>query len=177
MRRTARLPLPLLLTALLLAGCTDPTPMPTPPPTPSETPVFASDEEALAAAEEAYAEYISTVDAILADGGANPERLAPLVSDEVFARESAGFKSYVDHGWHAVGQTSFHLVLQQFDNAELTAYVCENISDTDVLDSSGQSIVQEDRSTRFAFEVRYALGADLILTAKDPWTGGGVCAP
>jgi hypothetical protein len=54
MRRTARLPLPLLLITLVLAGCTQPDPMPTPPPTPSASPVFASDEEALAAAEEAY---------------------------------------------------------------------------------------------------------------------------
>src|SRR5690606_919779 len=94
MRRTARLPLPLLLITLVLAGCTQPDPMPTPPPTPSAAPVFASDEEALAAAEEAYGKYLETVDAILADGGSNAERLKPLVTSALFEHEREGFATY-----------------------------------------------------------------------------------
>ena len=53
-----------------------------PPPTPSVEPLFASDEEALAAAEEAYAAYLAMSDEIAGDGGADPERIAPFVTTE-----------------------------------------------------------------------------------------------
>ena len=72
MRRTARL-LPLaVLGAALLAGCLPTDPPVTPPPTSDLEPVFASDEEALAAAEEAYGAYLAAADEILSSGGADP---------------------------------------------------------------------------------------------------------
>ena len=46
-----------LAVVLLLTGCSLASPEVAPTPTPSATPVFASEEEALAAAEEAYAAY------------------------------------------------------------------------------------------------------------------------
>src|SRR5690606_7687607 len=122
MRRTARLPLPLLLITLVLTGCTQPDPMPTPPPTPSSAPVFASDEEALAAAEEAYGKYLEESDQIIRDGGARPERLRPLVSDVIYRREVAGFEQLQERQLPGTGSTAFSLTLQSFDDVEITVY-------------------------------------------------------
>ena len=63
------------LLALVLAGCAPDVPAIQVPPTPTVTPLFASDEEALAAAEEAYAAYLAMSDEITSDGGERPERI------------------------------------------------------------------------------------------------------
>lgn len=176
MRRTARLPLPLLLITLVLAGCTQPDPMPTPPSTPSASPVFASDEEALAAAEEAYGKYLETVDAILADGGSNAERLKPLVTPALFEHEREGFATYASKGWRGIGTRTFTLALQQYDSTGITAYSCDDLTNTDVVDTSGASIVSDTRENEYAFEVSFELNdRSLVVASKELWDGGGVC--
>ena len=62
--------------ALVLTGCVG-SPAPTPSPTPTEAaPIFASDEEALAAAVKAYELYTRSVASqVTDDGGVEPERV------------------------------------------------------------------------------------------------------
>ena len=175
MRRTARLPLPLLLIALALVGCTPADPMPSPPPTPSEAPVFASDEEALAAAEEAYGKYLATSDDIIRDGGAGPERLKPLVSDAIYEREAKGFTVLEERNIHGTGSTEFSLALQSYDDTRLTVYACNDYSKTDVVDVTGTSVLAPDRDTLKPFEVTLDPKDSLRLIAMDAWDGGGVC--
>lgn len=176
MRRTPRLVAPALLAALVLTGCLPSGPAATPPPTPDAEPVFASDEEALAAAEEAYSKYLATVDTILADGGSSPERLKPLVAGEIYELELGGFETFVANGWRGTGSTGFEMSLQQYSDLEVLAYACEDISATDVLDQEGRSVVPADRPVHYAFEVGFVVVAGaLILETKEPWDGGGVC--
>ncbi|MCU1637074.1 MAG: hypothetical protein JWQ68_2313, partial [Cryobacterium sp.] len=59
--------------------------------TSSEPPVFATDEDALAAATEAYAAYLSMSDRILMDGGAQPERIREVATKPLADLEIAGF--------------------------------------------------------------------------------------
>ncbi len=175
MRRTARLPLPLLLIALLLAGCTDPNPMPTPPPTPSTTPVFASDEEALAAAEEAYGKFLAATDSVIRDGGLDPERVQPFLSPSLYERELAGYEQLTQNGWHGVGSTAFTLLFQSFDGESVVTYACDDVSATDVLNSDGVSVVLAGRADEIAYEVEFDARDQLRITRKDVWNGGGVC--
>lgn len=176
MPRTIPLLPVLALVVVALAGCVPGTPAITPPPETTVAPVFASDEEALAAAEEAYRQYITTVDAILADGGADPERLADLVSPELYARELDGFMSYKANGWRGVGSRTFILLFQSRDDQRLVAYSCDDISATDVLDLSDSSVVVPGRQDRYAFEVTFQLNDKLFVVAgKELWDGGGVC--
>lgn len=177
MRRTARLPLPLLLAAMLIAGCATPAPMPTAPPVPSEAPVFASDEEALAAAEEAYGRYLETVALVLADGGSGPERLRPFLTDDLFTQELVGYEDFATRGWRAVGQHSFDLTLQDFDpgTGDVTAYVCDDRSQLDIVDSHGASVVAPDRPDLAASEVGFVWRGALIIASQTAWNGGGVC--
>jgi hypothetical protein len=175
MRRTASLPLPLLLTALLLAGCTDPSPMPTPPPTPSQTPVFASDEEALAAAEEAYGKYMTAADEVIHGGGKQAELVQPYLSEDLYQRDKESFEQFTRNGWSGTGETTFAMELQQFDDATVVAYVCDDFTKTDVVDGNGHSVVATDRMTRVPYEVEFAVSDQMRIVRKELWEGEGVC--
>ena len=72
--------LAMLLAAFMLSGCAS-TPVPTPTSaTPTVAPVFATEEEALAAATEAYAAYQELIDRIFSEGGKAPSRIAAVVT-------------------------------------------------------------------------------------------------
>ncbi len=176
MRRTARLPLPLLLITLVLAGCTQPDPMPSPPPTPSSAPVFASDEEALAAAEEAYGKFLATLDQIFIDGGREPDRLLAVASRQVVDEQLPGFEELRTQGQRGTGATQLQMTLQSTDlvAGEVTAYVCEDISATDIVDQSGVSVVAPGRTTLFEYEVVLS-GRPLIVQSRLPWNGATTC--
>jgi len=89
-----------------LVGCV---PGPDASPSPTATaagPRFASDEEALAAAEEAYAAYLAMSDRIAQDGGRDPERIAEFVTEEQLARELEIYKLLSSSGAHQIGSTA-----------------------------------------------------------------------
>ena len=71
-----------LASALVLTGCTAPPPHTVAVSSPTATPVFASDEEALAAAVEAYEKYLAVSDQIAQEGGAGADSFADVVTDE-----------------------------------------------------------------------------------------------
>lgn len=177
MRRTAHLSAALLLTALVLTGCTTPTPMPTAPPEPSIAPVFASDEEALAAAEEAYGRFLATLDQIFIDGGSDPERLRQVASEEIFLHESGGFEQLRREGLRGVGATTSTLTFQSANltAGEVTVYACDDISGTDIVDAAGNSVVADRRVVQYQYEV--LLGENpMIVRSRTPWDGSSVCA-
>jgi len=146
--------------------------------------VFASDAEALKAAEAAYAAYLKVSDQVLIDGGAKPERLLAVATEAVYQEELEGFEAETAKGWHGVGSSRLDgASLQQYTpddpNNVVTVYLCTDISGLDVLDSSGQSVVSPSRPSRTAFEVSFAVKSvgesDLLVSNKQVWTGGGVC--
>lgn len=176
MPRTVRLLPAIAIAALVLAGCVPGDPLPTPPPSSGSAPVFATEAEALAAAEEAYGAYLATVDAILADGGQNPERLQPLSSEALYEREARGFADLAAQGWRGIGTRTFTLSLQLYNDHEVVVYSCDDVSYTDIVDAAGNSVVATDRQDRYAFEVVVGTqNSDLIVLSKDLWEGGGVC--
>lgn len=171
----------LLLTSL--AGCFGPGPVKTPLPTPSVTPVFASDEEALAAAEAAYAAYLAVDDAVFADGGAQPERLATVATGDFLEESIAGYKDVQSKGWHSVGNSTIRSIeLQAFDTASrgpgiVSAYVCDDVSAVDVLDSNGTSVVSPARPDNSLLEVIFDLDPNighLLISSHEIW-GDGQC--
>src|SRR5690606_24012229 len=80
--------------AVLLSGCVQQGPEVTPPPEPSTTPIFASDEEALAAATEAYEAYLAMSDLIAQEGGVNPERIESVAVRKALADALEGFSVF-----------------------------------------------------------------------------------
>ena len=148
-------------------------------PTPTTTPVFASDEEALAAAEEAYRAYLAVADQIFAEGGADPARLADVATGDQLVADIAGFDEVRNLGQHSVGETHFRdTVLQRYDPATkdhaVTLYLCEDVSQVDVFDATGVSIVSADRPAFVMYEVAFdfAPTTTLLVSDKQAWEAG-----
>ena len=82
MRIFPRVTFAALAAVLLLSGCVPTSPTVTPGPLPSSTPIFATEDDALAAATAAYAAYVKISDQIFMEGGANPDRLKSVATGE-----------------------------------------------------------------------------------------------
>jgi hypothetical protein len=170
---------------LTIAGCFADTTTYTPVAEPTAAPLFASDEEALAAAEEAYRAYNAVVDDITQDGGNNPERLLDFASQELYESQVDGFTSLVNTQRRSVGEIQVDgFQLQSFDPSATKGedvvfiYVCVDVSGVDLLDKHGVSVVSSDRQTRLPFEVAFRgneRSSTLIVTKEEFWTGNNFC--
>ncbi|MCD2441483.1 hypothetical protein LQ757_04245 [Agromyces sp. SYSU K20354] len=170
--------------ALVLTGCVGAA-EPTPTPTPTEAaPIFASDEEALAAAEQAYAAQLVVVDELSHAGGVAIEKLEEVATAEYAAGISASLERLSASGMRTTGATTFDTVelIEHFeadDVAHVSAYVCLDIGDTRVVDSSGADVTPPDRILRAPLQVRFEsrfLGANQLLVAgTEPWSGDDFC--
>lgn len=183
LRRLALTVSPLVLLVLVLGACAEPVRLPPAEPAASEQPLFATDEEALAAATAAYEEYLAVSNAILRDGGQEPERLAGMVSDEVFTVENEGYLILRENEWRATGGILLsNVVLQQViqygdGTAEIVAYVCASVEGTDIVDAEGESQVDPSREPFLAHEVvfRFSDLDQFAIDEKKQWDVGSVC--
>jgi hypothetical protein len=168
---------------IAVAGCAStPAPQPTTNP-PTAAPIFESDEEALAAATEAYANYQQMADLITADGGHNPERIAPFVSDEYLSTEVQQYAGYQDANAHSIGKTTFVVAdAQRLDymnrnDTSITLYICDDVSGIDVRNEADESLVTETRTEVTPFEVGFVLSEDdvLVVDSRDVWEQENFC--
>lgn len=173
-----------LLAAVALGGCAAPEPEATPTASPTAEPLFASEEEALAAAEEVYAEYVRVADLVLSEGGTDPEQLEPLLAPELFEVQRQGFATARQEGLRSEGRTEFEIVeVQSYDATArpgarfLTAYVCRDLTNVNVLASDGSSVVAPDRVDVISQEVSWALSqdGDVLVESDEPWAGTTFC--
>ena len=171
------------IAVLLMTGCLPQPDDVTPTPQPSSSPVFASDEEALAAAEVAYGEYEIVSDTIFSEGGVQPERLEEVAAGDFLVDSIHGFENVQSQGLRSVGSSKFDQVtLQQFDPTSagggiVVTYLCEDVSEVDVLNSDGESVVSVDRPDRTYFQVTFDLADDgktLLVSGREVW-GDGAC--
>ncbi|GAA3749442.1 hypothetical protein GCM10022239_25940 [Leifsonia bigeumensis] len=169
-----------LAAVLLLAGCIPGEPVITPEPDPDATPVFASDEEALAAATEAYAKYREVLDKIFIGGATDLSQLENVATGDQLQTESDAFAEVNERGLHSSGGTTFEVQeLQQYDagasdgKSIIIVYICENVSAVDVFDQSGASIVSSTRPDTSLYEVTFDWATkmnDLLVSHKELWS-------
>lgn len=167
-----------------LSGCLAPLPDPKPAPAPTADPVFASEEEALAAATKAYAAYLAVSDEITS-GIADAEQIAPLVTDEYKILETNGFEKLRTDGIVTSGQSTFDSVrLQQYSDSisetdSFTAYLCSDISSVRLVDSNGQDVTPPERMNRLPLEIDFYFDTDdpsqLLIGRSDVWSGTNFC--
>jgi hypothetical protein len=162
---------------LLLAGCGGGDPIPTLPPTPTATPLFASEEEALAAAEEAYAAYLEMSNVIGSDGGRDPQRIEELVTADRLETELRGFETLRQSGLRLVGSSTFEVMqVQRVDqvgeDTEVVFYACWDGSGSRVVNEAGDDVTPVDRTDRLVLEVTMTTRGGrppLILASDDAW--------
>src|SRR5690606_12956298 len=127
-----------------LTGCVPQDPAIDPPPEPTSEPVFASDEEALAAATDAYKAYLAMSDLIAQEGGKDPERIAPYVTEEWLEQELTGFEELQSARRHQSGSGSIRSSqLQLHLSTAVGAYYCTDLSDIRVLSDEGGDVTPE----------------------------------
>ena len=147
-----------LLTGMLLAGCAPAVPVPRFTPVDAPPPRFANDAEALAAAEEAYGAYIAVSDQISQDGGHNPERILPYVSEKAAEAELASFELLRESNRRTVNSSRFfglelRQVVQTPERAVVTFWVCDDVSDVRILDADDHDVTTASYSEVWQFEV------------------------
>lgn len=169
-----------LLLALALAGCTESTRLPPPEPPAAGEPLFASDEEALAAATAAYEEYLAAVDSALADPGSEVEYLVPaggqaLVEFEESLREFL-VEGYSLQGVRSIGHAALQQSFQSDDVASVIAYICEDISDVVLLDRQGNSLTTPDRPNYTVLEVQVDFrDSNSLVVSREFWENADSC--
>jgi len=178
---------PLALAAALLlalAGCVPTTAHPTASPRASATPVFASDAEALAAAEKAYAAYLKVSDEVASDGGLGSERFASVVTKQWLPTETVSASQLASSGRHQTGATTHSpLKLQQAttdsSGVSLVAYTCLNLAGTRILDAAGADVTPATRESKLSVEVSFRSSSKsptrLLVDSNEPWSGPTFC--
>lgn len=166
------------LIAIALAGCTTQQPETQASATSAEEkPLFATDEEALAAAQAAYAHYLEVSDQIARDGGANPERLKYLLSEEQYQLEVTSFAGYTSSGIHSTGLMKFdstHLANSGINN--LSVYLCLDSSQSRIFDGSGEDVTPIGRIDRWPLFVSFeSKNGSLVISGSETWSGTNFC--
>ncbi len=139
---------------------------------------FASGPDALAAATELYARYLAVADRVLSDGGADPDRLNEVLTGDALAMARADAAEFRAKGLRWSGTTRYRPpILQTYGPTSISLYVCEDVSEADLLDSSGKSLVTGKGSPLAAFEAHLTVRHDgvLLIAERLFWDGPGIC--
>ncbi|WP_157421729.1 hypothetical protein [Agromyces sp. Leaf222] len=176
-----------LACAISLSGCgasPEPTAAPTPAASDAAAPIFASDEEALAAAVAAYEAYAEASDAIMREAGANPGRLEGLVTARYAPQLYKEFESIAESGIRVDGPskvdtTSIATRDESDGSAEVSIYMCRDVTGVRVLNAAGDDITPPDREDRVpsqAFLVSSANDAHILVVDEvTRWSGKSFC--
>lgn len=159
--------LALTLTAAALSGCA-----PAPEPSPTPTAMFASEEEAFAAAEEVYRAYI--------DAGNNGADESDFLVGQALEAEIDTLR-YLDENGLTLDGTS---ALTSFVGVEATVtptdttievLLCLDVSKTRVLDSSGSDVTPADRANRVSLDVSFVTVESAVLISESTTSEEGAC--
>ena len=173
-----------IVSALVLSGCAS-APAPIPSGTPTEAaPLFASDEEALAAATEAYAAYLEVIDQVLAAPEIDTTRFSEVLTGEALESELESANMYIERGYRSIGISSFDSLTIQSINSDpgsssVSTYLCSDVSEVDVVDGEGASIVPATRADRFPLVVEFRpsdlTASGLLISSSESWAGTNFC--
>jgi len=159
---------------VMLAGCT-----PTPAPTPTPTAAFTSEEEAFAAAEETYRAY---TDALNAVDPTNPETFEPvfdLTSGDFEAADRRTLSELHAQNYAFTGQMAvinFEGMGTRPPFEEVEAAVCVDVSNSDVVDQSGNSVTPLDRPDLNPLRVTFVVSDGRMLIDRADRDSEAACA-
>ncbi len=169
---------------LVLCGCAPSGPRPSSTPGPSPTPIFATEADALAAATDAYAAYQRALD--MAFATYETHQLRKVASGTALQAATSSVAEYKANGKHQIGNSLIdNISLVNSDptailpgGSPLQIYACLDVSQTDVRDSTGASIVPTTRPTRYPLLVSFVWrtsAKSLVVMQEEEWTGVNFC--
>lgn len=129
---------------------------PAPEPTPTPSPAFTSEEEAFAAAEATFAEYVDALNHVDTRDPATFEPLFELSSGAVEAADRKNFSRMHAEGQTVSGETTiihFEGVASEEPYEQVQAYACLDVSDVEITNQNGSSAVTADRPDIYALEL------------------------
>ncbi|MFB7890854.1 hypothetical protein ACFC1I_01460 [Microbacterium sp. NPDC056044] len=139
------------LLVLALAGCTTPGPA-----EPTPTSGFSSEEEAFTAAEETYRAYVDALNQVDLSDPETFEAVYGWTTGEANANERKSLSQLHADGWVVAGDTTvtgFHP--GAVTGGIVDAVVCSDVSDVQVTDATGQSVVPDNRPSQYALQVTF----------------------
>lgn len=174
LHRLASLPLVALAVAsVVLSGCS-----PAPVPTPTPTPVFASEEQAFAAAEETYRAYNDAGNA-RRDGLETPDPQDFLIGTALEG-DIDGQTLLRERGLAVKG----HVGVERFNGVEATlasdsnriiAIVCLDASHTQVVDNEGTDVTPPGRAPQVAQKVTFSATDDGLRISHEESSSESSC--
>lgn len=189
MPRTAR-----RLAAFLLAGATlmslaacapgGREPMPSPTAAQTDEPIFASDEEALAAAVAAYEAYSAASAVVGNEGGEGVERLQDTVAPDLYEQLVEEFTALRDANLRIVGEPAISdgSLAERSETqsiASVSAYFCRDVSPTAVVDASGTDVTPTSRDViqpvLAHFVSKTESSQSLIVESMERWSDASFC--
>jgi hypothetical protein len=184
----------LLLAITTLTGCTataapTDTATPTTPAATSTTttpPTFASNDEALAAAKAAYTHYLTAGDSAGAIGTDSWNNYLSLTTGSEHAGVLEAREKMRTNGWSFTGATTFDSMVIQSSGTlpdgawEIRAYLCLDLSTSDMVDNFGVSQINPGRQLRSPMVVVFVSSQenpDQLLISESPiWSGSNFCS-
>ncbi|WP_353826534.1 hypothetical protein [Agromyces sp. SYSU T0242] len=165
-----------------LAACSAPSPeaLATSSPTATREPVFSSDEEALAAAIDAYDEYLA-MSVSIASSGDDFTELREVTTPDYGETRIRDLKSFSAAGLRVSGAyraDSTSIVSRSLlGEAELvTIYTCQDVSGTRILDAEGNDVTPPDRDLRAPMVVELELTETTgRVSGTELWSGKNFC--
>lgn len=171
--------------ALALSGCVGaPAPTATTSASSSAEPIFASDEEALVAAEAAYEAYRAASAQITADGGADPNRIDSTVTPDYAASLHDEFETIDELGLRMVGSSRVEQVkladaAYEDAPAEVSIYLCRDVTEVRIIGPDGADVTPADRDNRTPIQAFLVSAADderrLVVDKVELWSGNNFC--
>jgi hypothetical protein len=158
-------------------------PTPTPTASSSAEPIFASDEEALAAAEAAYGRFLEASTAVTNESGSDPARLDAVATEQALEDEREAAARFHEQGLRTSGVVGFRfhdlqsVVTDNSSRVVITIYVCDDLRELDLLDESGNSVVVDGRvvDVPYTVEVEGSVAEQLKVSEKELWTRDNFC--
>lgn len=142
-------------------------------------PVFASDDEALAAAVATYERYLLVSAEIDADGGVGAERLRDLTTERYGLDLIAEYRRMRAVGERFTGAATLitaRLIEIDRDRTRLTIAMCVDLSAMQLFDEAGAEVERQgDALAQFEVMFRSANATRILLDGSELWDGEPVC--
>ena len=147
-----------VVSALLVSGCSpDTAPRPSAPPTAESEAKFASDDAALSAAEIEYERYVDVAYAVFSDPSRGTESLQTVAVGEVLASDVERAEIYAAEGLRQAGRpTTIATRLKQYAPSpgidQVVIHTCVDGYSSEVVDQQGRSLSDPNRAKAIIIE-------------------------